>query len=72
MLTKYHITAELLQTLQLFLVPFSPDGSVYGNKEIYYTADAALKVARKWVQEGALTSTYHNPGDFQEVNPIVS
>lgn len=29
----------------------SPDGSVYGKKGIYYTPDAALKVAREWVQD---------------------
>ncbi|MFM6083172.1 MAG: hypothetical protein ACKPCI_32415 [Dolichospermum sp.] len=28
----------------------SSDGSVYGKKGIYYTAEAALKVAREWVQ----------------------
>ncbi|AFZ61446.1 MULTISPECIES: hypothetical protein [Anabaena] len=28
----------------------SSDGWVYGKKGIYYTADAALKVAREWVQ----------------------
>ncbi|MEY3332909.1 MAG: hypothetical protein RLZZ176_1209 [Cyanobacteriota bacterium] len=28
----------------------SSDGWVYGKKGIYYTADAALKVARNWVQ----------------------
>lgn len=27
----------------------SPDGSVYGKKGIYYSASAALKVAREWV-----------------------
>ncbi|MFM5888345.1 MAG: hypothetical protein ACKOQS_08680 [Dolichospermum sp.] len=28
----------------------SSDGWVYGKKGIYYTADAALKVAREWVR----------------------
>jgi hypothetical protein len=28
----------------------SSDAWVYGKKGIYYTADAALKVAREWVQ----------------------
>ncbi|HYW19104.1 MAG TPA: hypothetical protein VE956_07250 [Nodularia sp. (in: cyanobacteria)] len=28
----------------------SPDYSVYGKKGIYYSADAALKVAREWIQ----------------------
>ncbi len=27
----------------------SPDGSVYGKKGIYYTAEAAQKEAREWV-----------------------
>lgn len=27
------------------------DGSVYGSQGIYYTADAALKVAKKWISE---------------------
>ncbi|MGM3308898.1 hypothetical protein ACSQ6I_23455 [Anabaena sp. WFMT] len=28
----------------------SPDGSVYGKKGIYYTADAALRAGKEWVQ----------------------
>jgi len=27
------------------------DGSVYGSKGIYYTAEAALKVAKEWIKE---------------------
>jgi hypothetical protein len=33
-----------------FRIISSTDGSVYGKKGIYYTADAALKVAREWVK----------------------
>ncbi len=27
------------------------DGSVYGSQGIYYTADAAFKVAKEWIGE---------------------